>query len=387
MVVVFTPLGGGVVEGKGFIEQAIDDSDPYYYNLLRQASAQEGTPAPLSPPPPTLPFTPFSLQQQQEQDAAIPEEEGIGNDTGTTTTTPGTNDTGGAVTELTPSSSSTEPPLRVEAIANATEAYTGVTIRFDASITGGAPPYSYSWSVPYLGVVIDQDRSITQMFFEPGTFGYTLTVTDSRGKTVTDGIQIVIFELPSPGGEGGGLPIAPEPGGVAPPEGGGAGVPLAVEIIPNSTQVLAPAAIEFDSEVTGGIEPYNYRWELLGGRLTPEYFGAQIVLIFPVPGMYTLILNVTDSNGRTGSDSVQITVGGLEPPPEATGEVVSPPNGGGREGGVLPPPETGQEGQLPGGGGLLPGIAPGEEGEEGGTSPSITEEEPSPLTNETRGGE
>ncbi len=38
-----------------------------------------------------------------------------------------------------------------------------ITLRLDASITGGAPPYSYSWSVPDLGV-IDQDRSITQMF-------------------------------------------------------------------------------------------------------------------------------------------------------------------------------------------------------------------------------
>src|SRR5829696_7403194 len=123
---------------------------------------------------------------------------------------PPTNDTGAA------SASATESPLRVEAIANATQAVAPATIRFDANITGGAPPYSYSWSDPSLGL-IDLDRSITLNFFEPGKFTYILTVTDSRGKVVTDNVQIVISErVPTEG------IVAPEPGGIAPPplEGG-----------------------------------------------------------------------------------------------------------------------------------------------------------------------
>jgi hypothetical protein len=120
-------------------------------------------------------------------------------------TVPPTNDTGAA------SASATEPPLRVEAIANATQAVAPATIKLDANITGGAPPYSYSWSDPNLGL-IDQDRSITLNFFEPGTFTYTLTVTDSRGKVVTDNVQIVISERLPQGGI-----VAPEPEGIAPP--------------------------------------------------------------------------------------------------------------------------------------------------------------------------
>jgi hypothetical protein len=360
-LIAFTTAAGG--GGQGFIQQAVD-SDPYYYNyLLRQASAQEES----TTPPPTLPFTPFSLQQQQE---TVPEE-GTGNTTGTTTTTtPATNDTeGGAVTELT--SSATEPPLRVEAIANATQAFVPATIRLDANITGGAPPYSYTWSDPNLGL-IDQDRSITLNFFEPGTFTYTLTVVDSRGKTVTDNVQIVISERVPPGGRGG--IVAPEPGGVAPLE---EEVPLTVEIIPNATTGFAPATFQFDSKVTGGTEPYNYRWKL-PGRTIP-YFGAQLVARFDIAGTYTLILNVTDSTGRAGSDTVEITVGGLsELPPSDIGEVVTPPEGGG----VLLPPETGEEGgELPGG--LPPSPADDTEGEEG-TPPSTTEEEP--PTNDTGGG-
>src|SRR5215211_4370193 len=159
-------------------------------------------------------------------------------------TVPPTNDTGAA------SASATEPPLRVEAIANATQAVAPATIRFDANITGGAPPYSYSWSVPDLGM-IDQDRSITQMFFEPGTFTYGLTVTDSRGKVVTDNVQIVISErgLPTEG------IVSPEPGGIAPPplEGGGVspGVPEGGEGEEPEGGVSPPST----TEEQGGEEP------------------------------------------------------------------------------------------------------------------------------------
>jgi PKD repeat protein len=217
MIIALT-LGGE----EGFKQQVVD-SDPYYYYfyyLLRQASAQEESTPPA--PPPTLPFTPFSLQQQEP----VPEEEGgqpiqeqgvppslLTNDTGTAATiTPATNDTGGGVVTELPASSS-EPPLIAEIITNSTQAVAPATVRFDANITGGTPPYSYNWYVPDIGV-IDQDRSITQMFFEPGTFTYILTAIDSRGKTVNDAVQIVISERLSPGG----VTVTPEPGGVAPPQ-------------------------------------------------------------------------------------------------------------------------------------------------------------------------
>jgi hypothetical protein len=152
-----------------------------------------------------------------------------GNATGATTMTPSTNDTGAA------SASATEPPLRVEAIANATQAVAPATIRLDANITGGAPPYSYTWSDPNLGL-IDQDRSITLNFFEPGTFTYTLTVVDSRGKTVTDNVQIVISERLPQGGD----VVAPEPGGVAPPQEEGGLLPSTPPLPPNDNEVIPP---------------------------------------------------------------------------------------------------------------------------------------------------
>jgi hypothetical protein len=105
--------------------------------------------------------------------------------------------------------------------------------------------------VPDLGV-IDQDRGITQMFFEPGTFTYGLTVTDSRGKVVTDNVQIVISErgLPTEG------IVAPEPGGIAPPplEGGvSPGVPEGGEGEEPEGGVSPPSTTE--EQGGGGEEP------------------------------------------------------------------------------------------------------------------------------------
>jgi hypothetical protein len=128
--------------------------------------------------------------------------------------------------------------FRAGIIANATQVYTGSTIKFDASIRGGAPPYSYSWSSD-LGL-IDQDRSITLNFFEPGTFTYILTATDSNGQTASDSIQITVEERP-----GGVLP---------PPETGQEGEPLGGGLLPSTPPPPPPNDNEVISPPEGGGE-------------------------------------------------------------------------------------------------------------------------------------
>src|SRR5215210_1148713 len=64
-------------------------------------------------------------------------------------TTPTQNETGGTTEQL----------LRVEAIANVTEAYAPATIMFDAKVTGGTPPYKYLWQ----GVETIISKSFTQL--------------------------------------------------------------------------------------------------------------------------------------------------------------------------------------------------------------------------------
>ena len=163
-MVSFTPAGGGV-------------------GYMQQASAQSQS----TPATPTLPFTPFSLQQQETAPSSQPPS----NDTGTTMATPTTNDTGVAA------GSATEPPLRVEAIANATQAAAPATIRLDANITGGAPPYSYTWDFGD-GSEGSDEQTVEHTFEEAGTYDVSLVVTDADNEEASNSIEISVEEPPPP---------------------------------------------------------------------------------------------------------------------------------------------------------------------------------------------
>jgi hypothetical protein len=191
------------------------------------------TTGPVTPPPPP---TNDTVTPPPTNDTVTPPPPPPTNDT----VTPPPNGNGGVLPppetgeEGQPPGGGVLLPLRAEIIPNATQAVAPATIKLDADITGGAPPYSYSWSVPDRGM-IDQDRSITQMFFEPGTFTYILTATDSNGQTVSDSVQIVIRERLS----GGVLP-PPETGEEGQPPGGGL-LPLIPPPPPNATgEAISP---------------------------------------------------------------------------------------------------------------------------------------------------
>jgi PKD repeat protein len=242
-------------------------------------------------------------------------------------------------------------PLTVEATANATEAYVPVTIRFDSKVTGGTPPYSYTWrSADGGGVAIGYQRNLVIPFDEGagGTDIIILNVTDSKNQTASDTVPISIKQRPPTNDTGGG--------------GTPTGQPFRVKIIASATQAYTPAYIEVEANVTGGTPPYSYDWDLFGASESHE---RRFIVGLHGARTYTFNLYATDSEGRGASDSVLITV--EEPPPPG-------------EGGVLLPPETGQEGQSPGGGGLLPGIAPGEEEEQQPQAPPTVPEEGEPTT-------
>jgi hypothetical protein len=185
-----------------------------------------------------------------------------------------------------------ERPFTAEIVTNATQAVAPASIRFDAHIFGGAPPYSYSWSVPDFGV-IDQDRGITQMFFDPGTFTYTLSARDSDGQTVSDSVQIVIRER-----LGGGVLPPPETGEEGQPPGGGGLLP---GITPGEEeQPQAPPTVPEEGEpTTGGGEEDT-------GETLPE-------------------TGEEPSPPSPPSDDT----GGEESPPDDEEEPTTPPEGGG----------------------------------------------------------
>jgi PKD repeat protein len=91
--------------------------------------------------------------------------------------------------------------------------------------------------------------------------------------------------------------------------------PLTVEINSSDTEGggIAPATFEFEADVIGGIEPYTYSWDF-DGEDSGESSEQTVSHTFEEAGSYNVSLTVTDSDGRSASDSMEITV--EEPPVE-----------------------------------------------------------------------
>src|SRR5215204_503401 len=90
--------------------------------------------------------------------------------------------------------------------------------------------------------------------------------------------------------------------------------PLTVEITSSDTEGVAPATFDFEANVTGGMEPYTITWDFGDGSVESDD-DESIDHTFDVAGTYNVDLTVTDSTGRTVSDSILITV---EPAPPLT---------------------------------------------------------------------
>ena len=96
--------------------------------------------------------------------------------------------------------------------------------------------------------------------------------------------------------------------------------PLTVEIISSGTVGVAPATFEFEAEVTGGMEPYAISWDFGDGSVEVDD-DETVEHTFDVAGTYNVGAIITDSSGRTASDSISITV---DPPPPLTAvEIIS----------------------------------------------------------------
>src|SRR5215217_1837262 len=180
------------------------------------------------------------------------------------------------------------PPLTaVEITSSDTEGVAPATFDFEANVTGGTVPYTYSWDFGDGSVESDDDESIDHTFDVAGTYNVDLTVTDSTGRTVSDSILITVEPAP---------PLT------------------AVEITSSDTEGVAPATFDFEANVTGGTVPYTYSWDFGDGSVESDD-DESIDHTFDVAGNYTVSATVTDSTGRTVSDSILITV---EPAPPLT---------------------------------------------------------------------
>ena len=86
--------------------------------------------------------------------------------------------------------------------------------------------------------------------------------------------------------------------------------PLTVELISNATDgVVAPAAFEFEADITGGTEPYTVAWDFDDDSEESDANDDETVVhTFEEAGTYNVTIAATDAGNQNASESIEITV-------------------------------------------------------------------------------
>ena len=87
--------------------------------------------------------------------------------------------------------------LTAEIISNGTQGVAPATFEFQANITGGAPPYSYTWDFGD-GSEGSDEQTVEHTFEEAGTYDVSVVVTDADNEEASNSIEISVEEPPPP---------------------------------------------------------------------------------------------------------------------------------------------------------------------------------------------
>ncbi|MEM0342771.1 MAG: PKD domain-containing protein [Thermoplasmata archaeon] len=161
-------------------------------------------------------------------------------------------------------------------------------VNLTATISGGAPPYSYTWSFGDGSYAYDTDF-VAHRYPRPGIFYAQVYVEDSLGNAKSSSTIVLVYGPPSVSE----ISYTPIPGYL----------PL-IEGIPLSLSVIA-------EDPDGG--QLTYLWDFGDGNSTLNTTG-NVIHAFQLQGNYTVGLMVIDDEGDSSSTSVNITIGENIPP-------------------------------------------------------------------------
>ncbi len=152
---------------------------------------------------------------------------------------------------------------------------------------------AYLWTKiagPAAGTITNANAAATTVTgLVQGVYSFQLRVTDNSGATGTDIMQVIVNAAAPPTNQ---APVAH------------AGADSSI-YLPDNTMPLFGSGTDADGTIVG------YNWVVLSGPshvLTTSYNPAANLYDLH-QGVYIIELTVTDNNGATGKDTVQITVG------------------------------------------------------------------------------
>lgn len=146
-------------------------------------------------------------------------------------------------------------------------------VDFMCDVAGGDPPFTFAWEFGDGATSSLQNPSHT--YSSMGTFTATCTVTDLNGDVDSDSVDITVEQNP--------------------PQ---------VSISANPESGITPLDVDFSSVVTGGNGILTYSWDF--GDSSPFSSDLEPSHTYDFPGIFQVVLTVTDSEGQVGSDSLTI---------------------------------------------------------------------------------
>ncbi len=173
---------------------------------------------------------------------------------------------------------STIKPLTVSISANTISVDIGQSVSINSNVQGGISPYTYQWYEN--GNPVNGATSPSFIFSSNSAGSYTvyLQVTDHSGST-QDSNDILFTVNP----------------------------PLYVSISSSSSTVDVNSNLQFTSQVSGGVNPYNYQWYVNNNPVS----GATSSSFSFAPknaGTYSIYVSVTDASGMsTKSNTLTVT--------------------------------------------------------------------------------
>lgn len=181
------------------------------------------------------------------------------------------------------------------ASAEPTRGVAPLSVQLRATVSGGNSPYYYHWKEGAVTLSRSQNPVLT---FQSGAHQVTLTVEDGDGDTAGETV-VVMAEADS--------------------------VPSVTAVTATPPTGIAPLLLKFDAEVAHNgspNEPVHYHWEFGDGTYSTQISPTHT---YPLPGTYSALLTVTDSDGDHASAAAMVTV--LEDLKPAASALISPAAG------------------------------------------------------------